>query len=131
MSSALTNKQKLAVATEVKKRKDLKRYEGSFEDFAKEQIRILPKDASKGFIPLEFNAAQKIVNDAIEKQLKETGKVRAIVLKARQMGLSTYSCGRVYWKSYLTPFNKSVVMAHDSATSDALFAMSRNIKPPL
>jgi len=127
MTLKMTNKQKLALAIESKKRKDLKRYEGSFEEFSKEQVRILPKDASRGFIPLEFNAAQKIVDEAIEKQLKETGKVRAIILKARQMGLSTYACGRVYWKSYLHPFNKSVVMAHDSATSDALFAMSRNI----
>ena len=127
MTKQLTNREKLAYAVEDKKRKDLERYKSSYEAFASEQIRILPKDASRGFIPMEFNAAQKIVDDAIEKQLKETGKVRAIVLKARQMGLSTYATGRVYWKSYLTPFNKSVVMAHDSATSDALFAMSRNI----
>ena len=123
----ISNRQKLALAVESNRRKDIKRYEGSFQDFALEQIQILPKDASRGFIPLEFNAAQQIVNDMIEKQLKETGKVRAIILKGRQMGLSTYACGRVYWKSYLTPFNKSVVMAHDSATSDALFSMSRNI----
>ena len=123
----LTNRQKLAIAVETKKRKDMQRYEGSFQDFAAEQVRILPKDSSKGFIPFEFNAAQQIVNDAIEKQLKETGKVRAIILKGRQMGLSTYACSRVFWKSYLFPFNKSVVMAHDSATSDALFSMSRNI----
>ena len=127
MTKHLTNREKLAIAIEIKKRKDLKRYEESYQDFASEQIRILPKDAGRGFIPLEFNTAQQIVNNAIEKQLKETGKVRAIILKARQMGLSTYATGRVYWKSYLTPFNKSVVMAHDSATSDALFSMSRNI----
>jgi len=123
----LTNRQKLALAKEAKKRKDLERYKGSFAEFATEQVRILPKDSTRGFIPFEFNEAQRIVNDAIEKQLAETGKVRAIVLKARQMGLSTYSCGRVFWKSYLNPYNKSVVMAHDSATSDALFSMSRNI----
>lgn len=127
MDKKLTNREKLAIAVEAKKRRDLKRYSTSYQDFALEQIRILPKDASKGFIPMEFNSAQQIVNDAIEKQLAETGKVRAIVLKARQMGLSTYATGRVYWKSYLTPYNKSVVMAHDSATSDALFSMSRNI----
>lgn len=125
-NTQLTNSQKLALAKEAKKRADMKRYRDSFEDFAKEQIRILPKDSTKGFIPFEFNHAQKIVNDALEKQLKETGRVRAIILKARQMGLSTFSCGRVFWKSYLTPYNKSVVMAHDSATSDALFNMSRN-----
>ncbi len=71
-SSSMTNRQKLALAVEAKKRKDLTRYEGSFQEFAKEQIRILPKDAGRGFIPLEFNAAQQIVDNAIEKQLKET-----------------------------------------------------------
>ena len=45
----MTNRQKLAIAVEQKKRKDMKRYEGSFQDFAAEQVRILPKDSSKGF----------------------------------------------------------------------------------
>jgi hypothetical protein len=42
------------------------------------------------------------------------------------MGLSTYTTARVFWKSYFNAYNKSVVMAHDAATSDALFSMSRN-----
>src|SRR5690606_19275887 len=50
-----------------------------------------------------------------------------IILKARQQGISTYVCARVFWKSYFNSHNKSVVMAHDSATSDALFDMSRNV----
>jgi len=41
------------------------------------------------------------------------------------MGISTYTTARVFWKSYFNAYNKSVVMAHDSATSDALFNMSR------
>mgnify|MGYP000635971054 FL=1 len=63
----MTNRQKLALAIEAQKRKDLIRYEGSFQEFAKEHICILPKDASMGFIPLDFNAAQQTVDDAIEK----------------------------------------------------------------
>lgn len=121
-----TNQKKLEALRELKRRESLALYKQNFKSFAKDQIKILPKDASKGFQPFEFNAAQNIVNDAIEKQLKETGKVRAIILKARQMGLSTYTTGRVFWKSYFNSHNKSVVMAHDAATSDALFTMSRN-----
>jgi hypothetical protein len=121
------NGTKLRALRELKKRETLEIYKNNFELFCKEQIKILPKDSKKGFIGFEFNEAQKIVNEAIEKQLKEVGKVRAIILKARQMGLSTYTTSRVFWKSYLNPYNKSVVMAHDSTTSDALFSMSRNI----
>jgi hypothetical protein len=124
--TAPNNSDKLEALRELKKREKLNAYKNNFELFAKEQIKILPKDSSKGFQFFEFNEAQKIVNEALEKQLKETGRVRAIILKARQMGLSTYTTGRVFWKSYFNAYNKSVVMAHDAATSDALFSMSRN-----
>jgi hypothetical protein len=123
----MNNHKKLEALRELKRREKIKEYGGNFELFAKEQIRILPKDSREGFQPFVFNEAQHIVNDAIEKQLKETGKVRAIILKARQMGLSTYTASRVFWKSYFNKYNKSVVMAHDSATSDALFTMSKNV----
>ena len=69
----MNNKQKLALAKEVQKRKKLADYEGDFELFSKEQIKILTKDSSMGFIPFEFNEAQKIVNEKIDEQLKRTG----------------------------------------------------------
>ena len=122
-----SNVTKLAALRELKKREQLAIYKDDFALFAKEQIKVLPKDNNQGFIPFEFNSAQIKINSALEKQLKETGKVRAIVLKARQQGISTYACARVFWKSYFNKHNKSVVMAHDAATSDGLFTMSRNI----
>ena len=122
------NKQmKLKLLKEKKRREKLLEYKENFELFSQEQIRILPKDPTKGFIPFEFNEPQRLINEALEKQRRETGRVRAIVLKARQQGISTYCASRVYWKTYFTDNSKSVVMAHDAATSDALFAMSRNI----
>lgn len=123
----VTNASRLEALRELKKRAILADYKDDFKKFAVEQIKILPKDRSKGFLPFVFNEAQTIANDAIEKQLKETGKVRAIVLKARQMGLSTFATGRVFWKTYFNAHTTSVVMAHDGATSDALFTMSRNV----
>ena len=116
-----------AVALELQKRKQKETYKGDFALFAAEQLKILPKDSSQGFQPLVFNEAQKVVHEKIEQQRKETGKVRAIILKARQMGLSTYTTARVFWTAYFNPYHKSVVMAHDTSTSDAMFTMSRNI----
>jgi len=123
----MDNKRKLELAKELFKRKKQKQYKSDFELFAKEQIRIITKNASQGFVPFTFNAAQASIDKKLEAQLKKTGKVRAIVLKARQQGISTYCAARVFWKTYFTPYTRSVVMAHDSATSDALFNMSRNI----
>ena len=102
------------------------RSKNNFKDFAKRQLRIITKDASQGYVPFEFNEAQTKIHKAIEKQIKEKGRVRALVLKARQQGISTYTAGRVFWKTFYTPHTRSVVIAHDSATSDALFTMSKN-----
>ena len=123
----MNNKRKLELLKEAQKRKQLQAYKDDFELFSKEQIRIITKNASQGFVPFEFNEAQSQINAKLEAQLQETGKVRAIVLKARQQGISTYCAARVFWKTFFTPYTRSVVMAHDSATSDALFNMSRNI----
>jgi hypothetical protein len=123
----MKNKRTLELLREKAKREALKDYEKNFEKFCEDNIQILTKDSSKGFVPFKFNEPQRIITEALNKQLEETGRVRAIILKARQQGISTYGAARVFWKTYFIPYSRSVVMAHDSATSDALFTMSRNI----
>ncbi len=107
-----------------KKKKDL-RYKNDFKKFSGDRLKIITKDAAQGYIPFKFNQAQQKIHKAVEKQLKEKGRVRVIILKARQQGISTYTAGRVFWKTLYTPYTRSVVLAHDSATSDALFTMSK------
>ena len=122
------DKQKLQqLIAEKEKRNRLNHYRDDFTDFACDQVKIITKDAQQGFVPFSFNECQKRITKQLDKQLAETGKVRAIILKARQQGISTYCSARVFWKSYYTPNARSVVMAHDSATSDALFGMSKNL----
>ena len=116
----------LEIKREIDKRNKIEKSKNNFKDFAKRQLRIITKDASQGYVPFEFNEAQTKIHKAIEKQIKEKGRVRALVLKARQQGISTYTAGRVFWKTFYTPHTRSVVIAHDSATSDALFTMSKN-----
>ena len=120
-------RKQLEALRELKRRKSLDDYSDNFSKFASEQIKIITKDATKGFIPFEFNEAQEIINKALEEQRAKTGIVRAVILKARQQGISTYCAGRVFWKTYFQQHTRSVVMAHDSATSDALFTMSKNL----
>lgn len=122
-----TKQELLRLVAEKERRVKLDEYSKDFSKFAEEQIRIVTKDASKGFVPFKLNQAQQLITEQVDKQLKETGRVRAIILKARQQGISTYCSGRVFWKSYFSPYSRSVVMAHDSATSDALFTMSKNL----
>ena len=121
------NKELLKLLEEKNKRNKLKSYQNNFTSFASDNIKIITKDARKGFVNFTFNDCQKKITEILDEQLSTNGKVRAIILKARQQGISTYCAGRVFWKTYFTPHARSVVMAHDSATSDALFNMSRNI----
>ena len=120
-------KELVKLLEEKHKRNKLKEYQKDFTSFAIDNIKIITKDARRGFIDFSFNSCQKKITELLEKQLEDTGKVRAIILKARQQGISTYCAGRVFWKTYFTPHARSVVMAHDSATSDALFNLSKNI----
>jgi len=115
----------LEIKQELDKRKRIERNRDNFKSFAKDQLKIITKDATRGYVKFEFNDCQIKIHKAIEKQRKEKGRVRALVLKARQQGISTYTAGRVFWKTFYTPHTRSVVIAHDSATSDALFTMSK------
>jgi len=47
----MKNRRKLELIKEVKRRKLLSEYEVDFEKFANEQIKIVTKDAKKGFVP--------------------------------------------------------------------------------
>ena len=122
-------KLKLAKQIEIKKaianKKKSEAYAKDFGSFSEDKLKIITKDAAQGYIPFKFNQAQQKIHDAVEKQLREKGRVRVLILKARQQGISTYTAGRVFWKTLHTPYTRSVVLAHDSATSDALFTMSK------
>jgi hypothetical protein len=47
---------------------------------------------------LLLNRVQRHLHERIEEQRQRTGKVRAIILKGRQEGCSTYVEGRFFWK---------------------------------
>ena len=123
----MKNSEILKIKQEQARRKKIDVYKNNFESFATDHVKITTKDATKGFIPFKFNEAQIEITRQIEEQRAKTGKVRALILKARQQGISTYCAGRVFWKTYFTPLTSSVILAHDSATSDALFNMSKNL----
>ncbi|MBS7349379.1 MAG: hypothetical protein KIG95_04350 [Comamonas sp.] len=46
--------------------------------------------------PFLWNRAQQYVHERLEEQLANTGKVRALILKGRQQGISTYTAARFY-----------------------------------
>ena len=51
----------------------------------------------QGTIPLISNTAQRYIHNLIEEQKKRLGYIRAIILKGRQQGCSTYVASRYLW----------------------------------
>lgn len=74
-------------------------------------------------IPFTWNKSQQIVHKKLEQQLKETGKVRALILKYRQGGISTYIAGRFYHKATMVFGQNVFVVAHEQKATDNLFKM--------
>lgn len=74
-------------------------------------------------VPFELNRAQLELHDQLENQLLETGFVRALVLKGRQQGVSTYVAARFYQKTSLNRNKNTYILAHEQTASDNLFGI--------
>src|SRR5438046_2199416 len=68
-----------------------------FPSFATEHLHIRSK--SGAIVPLVFNRAQAFVHERLEAQRTESGRVRALILKGRQQGCSTYVAARFYHRT--------------------------------
>src|SRR5262245_21890756 len=69
--------------------------------FAETSLKLRPKIGS--IAPFVFNPAQLRLHEIIEAQKAKTGRVRVIVLKARQLGISSYVAARFYCKTINSP----------------------------
>lgn len=94
-----------------------------FEYYAKHCLSIRTK--SDGVKPFILNKAQRYIHERIQKQLKETGKVRALILKGRQQGASTYVEGRFMWRTTHTKGVKAFILTHEEDASKNLFNMAK------
>jgi hypothetical protein len=73
---------------------------------------------------LKLNPAQVYIHERLEKQKLETGKVRAIILKGRQQGCSTYISARFYHKVTHSSGTRVFILAHESDATANLFDMA-------
>lgn len=83
------------------------------------------KTKHEGNQPLILNKAQQYIHDCVEEQLARTGKVRAILLKGRQQGGSTYVEGRFVWKVTHSKSVDAYILTHEDKATQNLFNMSK------
>jgi hypothetical protein len=100
-----------------------KRLYEDFEFYARHALRIRTKEGE--IRPLVLNEPQKKFLEAVENQRKRTGKVRVIVCKGRQQGISTLIGAYMYWWTSQHRATKAIVVTHQSDSTKALFDMTK------
>lgn len=97
------------------------RLKSDLEHYAAKCLKILPKVG--GLAPLVLNPVQIIVHKRLEAQRAKTGKVRAIILKARQPGVSTYVAARYYHRTTHRYGCRAFILTHLQDATDNLFGI--------
>lgn len=83
------------------------------------------RDKKSQLIPFKFNVAQNIVYEKYLWCLKNKHLPRFIVLKARQMGLSTLFEGLIFQDTSTHDYRNSMIIAHEDKATSNLFSMSK------
>lgn len=100
-----------------------KRLYTDFPYYANAALKIRTKQGD--ITPLKLNQAQEILDKAVQAQRDTEGKIRVIILKARQQGLSTYTGGYLYFSVSQQKARKAMVITHHADSTRALFDMTK------
>ena len=87
--------------------------------FCEHALKLRPKAGP--LEPFVLNPAQLTLHAEIEAQKAKTGRVRAIVLKARQLGVSTYVAARLYHRTIYNKGLRTIIIGHEKRASSNLF----------
>lgn len=95
----------------------------SFPKWAAMNLSIITMQGKMSL--LDINIAQKIVHSKLEMQRKAGLPMRAIILKARRTGISTYVEGRFFREINLNALRYACVCSADVAATQKVFGMAK------
>ena len=107
--------------TEDREKRIRQRLKDDLRHYASKCLKIRTKDAHVEF--LTFNKAQLFLHSELEKQKAATGMVRALVLKGRQQGVSTYIGARFYHRATHSRGLRVFILTHENEATENLFGM--------
>ena len=99
------------------------RMRSDYPFYAQHCLKIINKSGK--VVPFELNQAQLYVHQKIEDQLQSFGRVRALILKGRQQGISTYTEGRFYQKTSLNKGKQAFILTHQDKATASIFGMAK------
>jgi hypothetical protein len=131
---AVALKREAFTPEQVKKCKLLKT---KFPYFAENALIIQPKSGS--LQPFVLKNGQKELDEIIEKQKKEKGYTRVLLLKYRQGGFSTEICGKDYHETSLNAGINTIIVGNKEETALHIFSITKRyydnsvkfLRPPL
>lgn len=97
------------------------RLKDEFPHYAPRCLKIRTKAGS--IEPFALNDAQDYLHLRLEMQRRQTGKVRALILKGRQQGISTYVGGRFYHRVTHQRGVRCFILTHEQDATNNLFGM--------
>lgn len=97
------------------------RLKADLEYYASRCLRIRTKAGQ--IQSLTFNKAQRYIHDRLEEQRSGSGRVRALILKGRQQGCSTYVGARFYHRTTHGRGLRTFILTHEDAATQNLFEM--------
>lgn len=98
------------------------RFRDDYPLFSRNHLKIRTKVGGP-LLPLQLNVSQKYIHDRLQSQLKDTGMVRAVIVKGRQLGCSTYIGGRFYHKTSFSNGVRTFILTHLDEATNNLFGM--------
>jgi transposase-like protein len=90
--------------------------------YARKCLKII--DQRGRLVPLGYKDPQLLLDRTLEEQDDAGAPMRAIILKARRIGFSTATEGKITHRYTQRPNHKALVVAHDKKTAGEIFAMS-------
>ncbi len=94
----------------------------NLKTYARRVLKIATKKGG-AIVPFVFNRAQNHVHAQLEMQRSRTGKVRALILKGRQQGCSTYVGARFYHRVTHSRGMRVFILTHEDQATQNLFDM--------
>ncbi len=101
----------------------LQKLKDSLLFYAEKCLHIRTKEGA--IVPFIPNRVQVYLHTCLERQRQKTGRVRAVILKGRQQGCSTYIGARFFHKVAYSKGCQAFIMAHDTQATHNLFAMTK------
>jgi len=101
----------------------VRRLKGDFPYFCRKCLKIRTKEGD--IEPFILNKAQLYTLECLQKQEKLRNKVRLVIVKGRQQGISTFIQAYYFWKTIYRRGMSTFILTHEAKATKNLFRMTK------